>query len=166
MTKMLVMGALLAATMTAVAQKAPQAGQPLSTDGFHVSTPPELKKQATELLAQAAKSDSGSVSVTLEKYPTHFMMINARTKSGGGEIHEHWADIFVVLDGEATVVTGGHLVNESTKPDGEHRGTTIEGGTSVVVHKGDIVHVAAGTPHQTIVAPGKFSVYYVIKIQQ
>ncbi|MDE1161890.1 MAG: hypothetical protein PW792_08075 [Acidobacteriaceae bacterium] len=166
MKKMLVAGVLLAATVAAAAQKAPQAGQPMSTDGFHVSTPPELKKQSTELLEQAAKSDSGSVSVTLEKYPTHFMMINARTKSGGGELHEHWADIFVVLDGEATVVTGGHLSDETVKGDGEHRGTAVVGGTSVVVHKGDIVQVAAGTPHQTIVAPGKFSVYYVIKIKQ
>ena len=46
------------------------------------------------------------------------------------------------------------------------RGTRIEGGTPHVMHPGDIVHIAAGTPHQTVVDPGKTFVYFVVKIQQ
>lgn len=166
MKKLFFAAAFVATTMSAAAQKSSPAEPAAITEGFHLETPPELKKQAAELLEQAEKSDSGSVSVTLEKFPSYFTMVNARTKSGGGEIHEHWADLIVVLDGEATVVTGGHLENETTKPDGEHRGSSVVGGTPVVVHKGDIFQVAAGTPHQTLLTPGKFSVYYVIKIKQ
>jgi beta-galactosidase beta subunit len=137
-----------------------------STDVFTAHTREELKAQGDELLKKAATDPSGSVSITLDKYPAHFTMLAARTRSGGAEQHDHYADIFVILEGEATEVTGGTMVDKKDKGNGEPRGTRIEGGTPHVMHAGDIVHIAPGTPHQTVVAPGKTVVYYVVKIQQ
>jgi hypothetical protein len=37
-------------------------------------------------LAKAKQSESGSSGMTLKKYPGHYTMIAARTKSGGAEV--------------------------------------------------------------------------------
>jgi hypothetical protein len=31
---------------------------------------------------------------------------------------------------------------------------------------GDVVHIAAGVPHQTLVAPGKQFTYFIIKVRK
>lgn len=138
-----------------------------AADPFHGVTRAELLKHGQDLMEKAGKAANGNVSVTLEKYPDHFTMLSARTKSGGGELHEHFADIFIILEGEATEVTGGHLVDESgSSATGERRGTRVEGGVEHPMRPGDIVHIAPGTPHQTVLAPGKTLLYYVVKVQQ
>ena len=117
-------------------------------------------------LLKHAEASSGSYSVYLTKYNDHFTMLAARTKSGGGEYHGKWADIFVCVEGEATVLTGGTLENSKDKDNGEKAGTRVVGGTEHVMRPGDVVHIAAATPHQTVVAPGQHVVYYVVKVAQ
>ena len=126
-------------------------------------TAAELATQSAALLQQAQASPSGLSSVTLKKYPGHFTMLTVRTKSGGAEQHDHWNDIFIALDGEATVVVGGTIENKKESTPGEPRGTRVVGGTEHVMHKGDIVHISPGVPHQTLVPAGKTFTYYVIK---
>ena len=126
----------------------------------------ELRAQSAELLKQAQASPSGIASVTLKKYPRHFTMLTVRTHSGGAELHEHPSDFFLVLDGEATEIEGGTIPDSKTSARGEVRGARVVGGTEHVMHTGDIVHVSPGTPHQTLVAPGKTFTYYVIKVEQ
>lgn len=124
----------------------------------------QLEEQARSMLADALKSPSGIASVTLEKYPGHFTMLTVRTKSGGAEMHGQWNDIFVVLDGEATELIGGTIVDQKSAPGGETRGTRVEGGTPTPMRKGDVIHISPNTPHQTVLAPGKTFTYYVIKV--
>jgi mannose-6-phosphate isomerase-like protein (cupin superfamily) len=52
-----------------------------------------------------------------------------------------------VIDGSATLVTGGKLVSETRTNPTNLSGTAIEGGTSKVVGKGDFFIVPEGTPH-------------------
>lgn len=73
----------------------------------------DLRERAKHLQEQAAKGD-GSASETLEKYPHHYTMLAFRQASGGGELHQSFADVFFIIDGHATVVTGGTLVNQNT----------------------------------------------------
>jgi mannose-6-phosphate isomerase-like protein (cupin superfamily) len=92
-------------------------------------------------------------------------MLSARTQSGGGELHKHFADFLIVIDGEGTELTGGTMVDGKEGPNGEVRGTHLEGATPHVLHKGDFIHIPAGTPHQAIEAPGQTITTYVIKVE-
>ena len=125
----------------------------------------QLLERAKHLQEQAAKGD-GSASETLEKYPHHDTMLAFRQKSGGGELHQNFADMFVILDGHATVVTGGSVVEQKTVSPGEIRGKSVEGGTRQEVKAGDLVHIPAGTPHQTVVADGETVTYFVVKVEE
>ncbi len=125
----------------------------------------QLLERAKHLQELAAKGD-GSASETLEKYPHHYTMLAFRQSSGGGELHQNFADIFFILDGHATVVTGGALVEEKQTGPGEARGKSVDGGTRQDVKAGDIVHIPAGMPHQTIVAQGDTVTYFVIKVEE
>ena len=135
-------------------------------DAFTGYNHDELVAKGHDLLKQAESAPSGSYSVTLDKFKDHFTMLAARTKSGGGEFHGKYADIFVIVEGEATEITGGTLVDRKEKDNGEAAGVRVEGGTPHVMRAGDIVHIAAGTPHQTTVAPGAHVVYFVVKVAQ
>ena len=125
----------------------------------------QLLERAKHLQEQAAKGD-GSASETLEKYPHHYTMLAFRAKSGGGELHQNFADMFVILDGHATIVTGGSVVEEKTVGPGEVRGKSVEGGTRQEVKAGDVVHIPAGMPHQTLVADGETVTYFVVKAEE
>lgn len=124
----------------------------------------DLLERAKHLKALAAKGD-GSASETLEKYAHHYTMLAFRQASGGGELHENFADIFFILDGHATVVTGGKIVGEKSTGPGEIRGKSVEGGTRQEVRAGDVVHIPAGMPHQTLVSDGETVTYFVVKVE-
>ena len=123
-----------------------------------------IAAQAKTLMAEAEKSPTGLATLTLKKYPGHYTMLTVRAKSGGAEEHAGFNDIFVVLDGEATEITGGSIVDPQEVSPGETRGAKVEGGTSTPMRKGDVIHIEPNTPHQTILAPGTTFTYYVIKV--
>ena len=117
-------------------------------------------------LAKAKQSESGSAALTLEKYPGHYTMITARTKSGGAEVHAHFSDFLIVVNGEGTELIGGTVVDPKEVADGETRGLRLEGATPHALRKGDVIHIAAGTPHQAIEAPGQTITIFVIKVEK
>ena len=128
-------------------------------------TKAQLLERAKHLQELAAKGD-GSASETLEKYPHHYTMLAFRQKSGGGELHQNFADMFVILEGHATVVTGGSVADQKTVSPGEIRGKSVEGGARQEVKAGDVVHIPAGMPHQTLVADGDTVTYFVVKAEE
>ena len=70
-----------------------------------------------------------------------------RASVGAAAVHEKEAEVFYVIDGAATMVTGGKLVEEKRTNPENLTGTAIEGGTSRAVAKGDFVIVPENTPH-------------------
>ena len=128
-------------------------------------TPAQLMDRAQHLRQQAAHGD-GSASETLEKYPHHYTMLAFRSHSGGGELHEDYADLFYIVDGTATVVTGGELADRKAAGPGEVRGTAVNGGSRQDVKAGDVVHIPAGMPHQMVLPQGSTITYFVVKIQE
>ena len=148
-----------------------QAATPPATPAPVIQTMPEtlnldaLAAQGEGLLAKA-RSGSGSAGITLANYNGHYTMLTARTKSGGGELHQHYADFLFVIAGEGTELTGGTLLSPKNLPDGEVRGTALEGATPHPLHKGDVIHIPAGTPHQAIEAPGQTITIYVVKVRE
>lgn len=70
-----------------------------------------------------------------------------RAAVGPAATHDKEAEMFYVIDGSATLVTGGKLVNEKRTNADNASGTAIEGGTARPLAKGDFVIVPKGTPH-------------------
>jgi mannose-6-phosphate isomerase-like protein (cupin superfamily) len=77
-----------------------------------------------------------------------------RKQSGMVEQHMDWNEIFIVQDGDATFNYGGSSVNAKETRPGELIGDSITGGSSFAIHRGDVVTIPAGTPHQMVLAPG------------
>jgi mannose-6-phosphate isomerase-like protein (cupin superfamily) len=125
----------------------------------------QLLERAKHLQELAAKGE-GSASETLEKYPHHYTMLAYRQHSGGGELHQNFADIFYILDGHATVLTGGSLVEQKTTGPGEIRGKSVDGGSRQELRAGDVVNIPAGTPHQMLVSDGESITYFVVKVEE
>jgi mannose-6-phosphate isomerase-like protein (cupin superfamily) len=62
-------------------------------------------------------------------------------------LHEREAELMYVIDGSATMIVGGKLVNEKRTNADNLAGTGIEGGTSREVAKGDFIIVPENTAH-------------------
>jgi len=127
-------------------------------------TPSDFSRLGAEQLAAAEKSSSGISSVTLANYPGHKTMLIARTKDGIAEVHANYADFLIVLEGEGTELVGGKVVEPKAQADGETRGLRVEGATSHPLRKGDVIHIPAGIPHQTLLARGQSMTVYAIKV--
>jgi len=126
---------------------------------------PILMERAAYLRKLAAYSE-GSASENLKEYPRHATMLSVRGRDGMAEQHEHFADLFVVLDGRATLITGGTISGAHVVGPGEIRGTVVEGGTRMELRAGDLAHVPAGVPHQMLVPGEKTFTAFVLKIQE
>ena len=114
---------------------------------------------------QVAKQ-TASASEILSDLGNHKFEILRRDGSGAGELHENWTDIFIVQDGEATILYGGTIENAKDTGNGEVRGPRHVGGKSQKVGAGDILVMPPGVAHQTIVEPGKLFFVMIVKVQR
>jgi mannose-6-phosphate isomerase-like protein (cupin superfamily) len=125
-----------------------------------------LKGEAGKL---AAKTKPGSNSPTVNpvaKYPHDYTLLVYRNANGSAEMHEHESDLYVVLDGEATLMSGGKMEQQHTKSEGEYLGTGISGGHAQKLTKGDIVHISPNIPHQLLIEQGNTFSYFVVKVKE
>lgn len=113
--------------------------------------------ESREVEAAFAK---GAPIIETETYKVH---ASRREAGGQSEIHTHETDIFYVLEGSATFVTGGTMVDGRTIAPGEIRGTAILGGKTRRITKGDVIIIPAGTPHWFKDVQGPV-LYYVVKV--
>ena len=127
---------------------------------------PAVLLERAAYLKKMAKHGDGSASETLKEYPQHFAMLSFRSRDGEAEVHERFADLFCVIAGKATLVTGGVVIGARTVATGETRGTSIEGGTRQTLRAGDLAHVPAGTPHQMLVKAEDTITCLVMKVQE
>ena len=96
-----------------------------------------------------------------------FQGMSFRAKSAGGpEMHNNWADLYYIIDGEVLHHTGGTLEGgtERNPGSGEFGGGKIVGAKAVRLSAGDIASSAAGVPHWWEVEPGKTVTYMTVKI--
>lgn len=117
-------------------------------------------------LRKMAKHGDGSASETLKEYPQHFAMLSFRSRSGEVEVHDRFADLFCVLAGSATLLTGGVVEGAHVTAPGETRGRSITGGTSQKLRAGDIAHIPGGTPHQMLLSGDETITSLVMKVQE
>lgn len=112
----------------------------------------------------AAAFDKGSVLIGGSNDRNYMVHASRREKAGMAEVHTWDTDVIYVLDGTATFVTGGTVTDPKTIEPGEIRGTSIEGGETRQLVKGDVITVSNGTPHWFKDIQGTF-LYYVVKVR-
>lgn len=100
--------------------------------------------------------------VLFDKSDKYMVHASRRDQPGSGELHTKDTDIIYVLEGTATFVTGGHLVEPHNIAADEIRAKEINGGEPHKLVKGDVIIVPAGTPHWFKEVAGPF-LYYVVK---
>lgn len=96
-----------------------------------------------------------------------FVVLANRAVQRGAEMHDKTNHVFIIVDGEATFVTGGKLVNAKVISPGQTRADGIEGGVEHRLSKGDVITIPANTPHwwKDTSATGSVG-YYAVNIEQ
>jgi len=80
-----------------------------------------------------------------DSYKVH---ASRRAEPGQAEIHTLDTDVIYVVDGSATLVTGGKAIDAKTVAPNEIRGSGIEGGQQHRIARGDAIIIPNGVPHQ------------------
>jgi glc operon protein GlcG len=87
-----------------------------------------------------------------------------RDAAGQAEVHTRDTDVIYVVEGSATLVTGGSVVDAKATASDELRGSAIKGGETRHLGKGDLLVVPHGVPHWFAMVPGPID-YYVVKVR-
>jgi glc operon protein GlcG len=98
--------------------------------------------------------------------PAANLKVHASRREGPGkaEVHTRDADVIYVLDGTATLLTGGTVIAPTSVEPEEIRGSSLQDGVPHRLVRGDVLVVPKGVPHwfQEVAAP---FTYYVVKVR-
>jgi len=134
-----------------------------STSGDDVKGAPMMKATngATFIDAQRVTAAFAKGQPLLETagYKVH---ASRRVEPGQAEIHTLDTDVIYVVDGSATLVTGGKAIDTKEVGPNEIRGSKIEGGMEHRITKGDVIIIPNGVPHQFTAVTGELH-YFVCK---
>jgi mannose-6-phosphate isomerase-like protein (cupin superfamily) len=93
------------------------------------------------------------------------VVLAQRREAGVVEYHDRTNHVFVMVEGEATLVVGGTMVDpKRTAPD-QMRAPSLQGGTTYHMSKGDVITIPAKTPHWFKEVPTKTVAYYAVNIE-
>jgi len=171
-----------------------QGGMPIVQDGYVVgavgvsgaSSAPEDQELATigaDVASAATASGNGNGngngavffprSTVDEKFRTGGLLLDTsgykidagrRDAPGEVEYHARVVDVMHVVQGTATVVTGGEMVEPREVAAGEVRARAIDGGTPNALTEGDVLAIPNGVPHQFVEVSDPF-LYFVVKVE-
>jgi glc operon protein GlcG len=132
--------------------------------GDHESNQPRSTPQATtatfiDAKRVAAAFAKGQPLLESEGYKVH---ASRRVEPGQAEIHTRDTDVVYVVEGSATLVTGGKAIDTKQIAPNEIRGSKIEGGEEHHITKGDAIIIPNGVPHQFTSVTGELH-YFVCK---
>jgi mannose-6-phosphate isomerase-like protein (cupin superfamily) len=140
---MKILAVTAAAALLAIPAFAQQTIGPETTTGVYMS--------AADVAAAVAKLPKNPLaSVPVFKIGPYNVNVEHRLGAPAAvqaaSVHDKDAELFYMIDGTATLVTGGKLA-EGTKDGDNWRGKGIEGGKAQKMSKGDFMLVPAGVPH-------------------
>ena len=93
------------------------------------------------------------------------VVLAQRRQAGEVEYHDHTNHVFILVEGEATLVVGGTMVDaRRTAPD-QMRAPSAQGGTTYHLSKGDVITIPAKTPHWWKEVSTKTIAYYAVNIE-
>jgi mannose-6-phosphate isomerase-like protein (cupin superfamily) len=125
--------------------------------------PPVLQPLTTSKFLSHDTVAGCSKAGTFVNTPDYIVQCSHRIEPGVVEVHTKETDVIYVIDGSATFVTGGKVLNVTAANPLQPRGTDIQGGESHQLTKGDVIVVPAGQPHWFKEVPASVS-YYVVKV--
>ena len=114
---------------------------------------PKTFISAADVTALAAKAkatrkpDQANLVQPLLQLAPYTANLEYRAGVANAAVHEKEAELFYVVDGAGTLVTGGKLTAENRTNAENLSGSGIEGGQSRHVSKGDFIIVPENTPH-------------------
>jgi uncharacterized protein GlcG (DUF336 family)/mannose-6-phosphate isomerase-like protein (cupin superfamily) len=112
--------------------------------------------------AQVKKAfEKGMPLLEIANYKVH---ASHRDEPGIVEVHTKDTDIIYMLEGSATLVTGGTVVESTMIEPEEIRGSNVKGGESRKISKGDVIVIPHGTSHWFKEVNGPIN-YYVVKVR-
>lgn len=147
------------ATSAARDEEIAQAGA--NASAVAVAREPEVSVASFDARSVDASFAKGGVLLNNGHYMVH---TSRRDAPGMAEVHALDTDIIYVLQGTATFVTGGTVVDGKDTAPNEIRGSAVKGGDSRQLKKGDVVVVPNGTAHWFKEVSGPF-LYYTVKVQ-
>ncbi len=100
------------------------------------------------------KGDAPLVAEPILSLAPYRAQLEYRPGTSPAAVHEKDAELMVVLEGTGNIVTGGKLTEEKRTNANNLSGSSITGGSSQAVVKGDMLIVPANTPHQVIPTGG------------
>jgi mannose-6-phosphate isomerase-like protein (cupin superfamily) len=96
----------------------------------------------------------------------HGLVVLAQRRGAGEvEVHEKTNHVFIIVEGEATFVTGGTLVGARETAPNQRRAPSVEGGETHHLTKGDVITIPAKTPHWFKDVPTKTIAYYAVNTE-
>jgi quercetin dioxygenase-like cupin family protein len=128
-----------------------------------IRSAPPLPSSGVTYIPAATVAAAFAKGQPLVETPQYKVQGGRRDAAGEVEVHARDTDIFYVLEGRATVVTGGSVANARTIAPNEQRGASIEGGDTHELGSGDVLVVPAGVPHWFRAVPGPIR-YFVVKV--
>jgi len=130
----------------------------------HWSSPVLLERVA--YLHKLARFGDGTASEELKAFPGHSAVLSVRQRSGTAEVAQECAQLFIVLEGRATMVTGCKIEEASQAGTSRIANSASSSGSKQELRAGDMVHVAAGTPYQLLLTGDKTLGCLVIRIKE
>jgi mannose-6-phosphate isomerase-like protein (cupin superfamily) len=121
-------------------------------------------RHAIETAPQAQTGRPGLYTVRLSSKSENPVVGVRRTAAGSAEVHAEFTDVWYVIEGAATLVTGGTVVGGAVTAPGETQGQSIKGGSSRTMRKGEFAVIPAGVPHWVSSIEGKEFLYIVVKM--
>jgi mannose-6-phosphate isomerase-like protein (cupin superfamily) len=96
----------------------------------------------------------------------HGLIVLAQRRGAGEvEVHEKTNHVFIIVEGEATFVTGGTLVGARDTAPGQRRAPNVQGGEVHHLTKGDVITIPAKTAHWFKEVPTETIAYYAINTE-
>ena len=93
------------------------------------------------------------------------IVLAQRREAGAAEYHERTNHVFIMVEGEATLVVGGTMVDPKQTAPYQMRAPSVNGGTTYHLTKGDVITIPAKTPHWFKEIPTKTVAYYAVNIE-
>jgi mannose-6-phosphate isomerase-like protein (cupin superfamily) len=104
--------------------------------------------------AETLGNDNPSKSFVIAELGQYILRLEHRTdKPQNASVHEDEAELFYVVDGAATIRTGGSLV-APTRQGTNLTARSIEGGSLQDLKKGDVILIPAGVAHWVVKVDG------------
>lgn len=140
-----------------------QTGQPSAPAGPYVVKTKQEISAITDLLKKQDGNKQEDIVAASGKQMRVAVFHDEKRVNDLFEVHDHSDDIYYVLEGTATLLLGGNLVDPNEISPGEWRAKAANGTKEVVMKKGDVVMVPRGTVHQRTVT-GKGLSMILIKV--